>query len=269
MKLMKRLLAISLGAALLCPITAYASQADDAAALYNQVQEKSKTITDMNAYYDFKMKVGIDSKGGPGESIAPQDLRMEMNVKMNHLTDPDHMRFMAYTRMTAPDNTQMTNTQYYMDGYNYMDMLGKKIKYPMPLADIMKQVTSATSAFDTPSDMMKDLSLTKDQDGNRVLGFSVDSSKMNDYMQTVLGSTGIGGLAKGAALKFRNMSGQYVVDSNGDLIKVRFKMGMDVTQNGHTVTTDLDGDVGIADPGQPVDVPTPNVSEYTLMEAPV
>ena len=58
MKLMKRLMAIALGAALLCPMTAYAGQTEEALALYNQVQEKSRSITDMNAYYDFKIKVG-------------------------------------------------------------------------------------------------------------------------------------------------------------------------------------------------------------------
>lgn len=43
MKCMKRLLAIVLGAALLCPMTAYAGQTEEAKALYDQVQEKSNS----------------------------------------------------------------------------------------------------------------------------------------------------------------------------------------------------------------------------------
>ena len=48
---------------------------------------------------------------------------------------------------------------------------------------------------------------------------------------------------------------------------MRLKMDMDMTMEGQTVTVNLDGDVGIADPGQPVDVPVPNVAEYTDMTA--
>ena len=41
----------------------------------------------------------------------------------------------------------------------------------------------------------------------------------------------------------------------------------DMTMQGETFSVNLDGDVGIADPGQPVDVPVPNPAEYTEMQA--
>ncbi len=44
-------------------------------------------------------------------------------------------------------------------------------------------------------------------------------------------------------------------------------MDMDMTMQGETFSVNLDGDVGIADPGQPVDVPVPNPAEYTEMQA--
>lgn len=268
MKLMKRLLAVSLGVALLLPMTAYADQANDAMALFNQVEEKSKTMTDMNAFYDFHIKMDAGTQGGPGEAMAPVDMRMEMNVKMNHLTDLDNMRFMAYSRITMPGNAQITSTQYYLDGYNYMDMLGQKIKYPMPMADMMKQVESSASAFDLPSDYIKDLSLSNDQDGNRVLSFTMDDNAMNGYIQNLLGSSQFGTMTEGTAMSLHNMSGQYVVNANGDLIKIRMKMDMNMTAGGQTMNMSLDGDVGIADPGQPVDVPTPDVSQYQEMAMP-
>lgn len=55
MRKVKRFAAIVLTAALLSPTTAYAGNAEDAKALYEQVTEKQKSITDMNAYYDYQM----------------------------------------------------------------------------------------------------------------------------------------------------------------------------------------------------------------------
>ena len=57
MKLMKRMMAVALTAALLCPMTAYAAQSSEAMELYRKVYEKSQTITDMNAFYDFNLKM--------------------------------------------------------------------------------------------------------------------------------------------------------------------------------------------------------------------
>lgn len=64
-------------------------------------------------------------------------------------------------------------------------------------------------------------------------------------------------------MSLHNMKGEYVVNPNGNLIKMRLKMDMSMTMDGETMTMSMDGDVGIADPGQPVDVPVPNVAEYT------
>ena len=57
MRLIKRLLAVVLGAALLCPMTAYAAQSQEALELYKAVEAKNQNMTDMNAFYDFKMKM--------------------------------------------------------------------------------------------------------------------------------------------------------------------------------------------------------------------
>lgn len=264
MRFVKRLLAVVLGAALLCPMTAFAGQSEEALALYNQVQEKSKATTDMNVFYDFNIKVGGTML--QNEGISPMDMRLEMNVKMNHLTEPALMRYMAYCRMTAPDSQQMTFSMYYLDGYSYVDMMGQKIKTPMAMGEMLQQSMASANAFDAPADLMKDFNLW-DEGENKVIGFTIDDSKMNEYFQTVLGSTGLTGMMDGSAVNLRNMSGEYVVNPNGDLIKMRLKMDMDMTMDGQTITMTMDGDVGIADPGQPVDVPVPNIAEYTDITA--
>lgn len=263
MKLLKRILAVALSAALLCPITAYAAPSQEALALYQQVEAKSKAMTDMNAYYDFQMKMygsGLEQNGGPGV----MDMRMEMNVKMNHMTDPDQMRYMAYCRATLPENQEMTYSMYYLGGYCYIDMLGQKVKTAMPLGEMMKQVSAATGSFNMPPDMIKDLSMWTEGE-NRVLGYNIDDSSMNEYLQSFMGTTGIGSMTNGTTMNLSNMRCEYVVNPNGDLIKMRLKMDMSMSVAGETIKVNLDGDVGFADIGQPVEIAFPNLAEYKDM----
>lgn len=264
MKLMKRLLAVALGAALLCPVTAYAGPSDEAIALYQQVQEKSKAVTDLNAFYDFKINIGGTAL--KNEGIDPMSMRLEMNMKMNHISEPALMRYMAYCRMTAPGNEQITYSMYYLDGYSYIDMMGQKMKMPMPMADLMQKSMTSSNAFDVPVDLIKDLNLWNEGE-NRVIGFTIDENRMNEYVQNVLSAAGLGSILDGFGLNLRNMRGEYVVNPNNDMIKMRLKMDMDMTMDGETITMTMDGDVGIADPGQPVDVPLPNIAEYVDVTA--
>ena len=99
MKLMKRLAAVVLGVALLCPMTAYAAQSQEALELYKAVEARNQNMTDMNAFYDFKMK--MSGSLFENEGIGPVDMRLEMNMKMNHIQDPSQMRYMAYCRMVS------------------------------------------------------------------------------------------------------------------------------------------------------------------------
>ena len=247
MKLMKRLAAVVLGVALLCPMTAYAAQSQEALELYKAVEARNQNMTDMNAFYDFKMK--MSGSLFENEGIDPVDMRLEMNMKMNHIQDPSQMRYMAYCRMTVPESEPITYSMYYLDGYIYMDMLGQKVKYPVAMGDMMNQALASSKAFDVPEDLVGDFSLW-DEGENKVIGYTINDAMLD-----------------GLDMKLHNIRGEYVVNPAGDCIKMRLKMDMDMTMQGETFSVNLDGDVGIADPGQPVDVPVPNPAEYTEMQA--
>ena len=260
MKLFKRFFAVALGALLLCPMTAYADQAEEARALFREVEEKQTGITDMNAFYD--MKLVLSGNILKSQGIDTMDMRLEMNVKMNHITDPENMRYMAFTRVTMADGSQTESSMYYVDGYSYTEMGGQKIKMPMALGDMLKQTQASAGAFNVSEELIKDFSLWTEGE-NRVVGFTVDDSKMQQYLQMVMGSTGLSGMMNSGDVAVRNISGQYVVNPSGLCEKMRLKMDMDITVEEQTLSISLDGDVGFADLGQPVDVPLPNTAEYT------
>lgn len=265
MKLMKRVVAVVLTAALFSPMTAYAAQSSEAMDLYRKVYEKSKTTTDINAFYDFDVKMTGPSSGGEGTEQV--QMRMEMNAKLSNLADPANMRYMTYARMTVPEMGEMTYSTYYFNNYCYMDLMGQKVKYPMNLSQIMEQATAASSAFEVNEELIKDMNMWAEGE-NRVLGYTIDDSRLNEYLQRILGSSGLNELVEGMNLKVHSLSGEYVVNPDLDIIKMRLKMAIDMEVDGQVYTISMNGDVGIADPGQPVDVPLPNPAEYTEIVSP-
>ena len=53
---LKKLLAVTLGLSMMFAVPAYANDAD-AVAAYQQMEQKSKEMTDMDAYYDYTMQM--------------------------------------------------------------------------------------------------------------------------------------------------------------------------------------------------------------------
>ena len=116
MRKVKRFAAIVLTVALLSPTTAYAGNVEDAKALYEQVTEKQKSVTDMNAYYDYQIHLSGSALEGV-EDLS--NMRLEMNVRMNHLTDMGNLQYSSYSRATVPGQEPMISTMYYKDQISY------------------------------------------------------------------------------------------------------------------------------------------------------
>ena len=252
MRKVKRFAAIVLTVALLSPTTAYAGNVEDAKALYEQVTEKQKSVTDMNAYYDYQIHLSGSALEGV-EDLS--NMRLEMNVRMNHLTDMGNLQYSSYSRATVPGQEPMISTMYYKDGTCYMETAGTKIKYPMDLTQMAEQISSQTMMLASGGE-------------DQVIGFVIQGSKMTDYMDQLFGSLGMGSALlseSGITMKFSDIPCEYVVDPNGDCIKMRMKMNMEMGVEGKNIAIDMDGDVGIADPGSPVEINFPNLSEYKDM----
>jgi len=272
---LRRLAAATLAMMMACTVPVYANEAD-AVALYQEVEQKSKEMTDVDAYYDFR----IDMSAG-GEHIGG---RLEMNMKANQIHVPEQMRCNIYMRMTldepassakgpgeaaeaagAGQSVQVTGNMYFGDGMYYVDMMGTKIRYPMPVAAMAEQIKTVTGLMGSSSvDYMENMTLRTEGE-NRIIAYTINDGLMNSVMQQVIASGAAAGAA-GANVVMRNISGEEIIDASGNLIKSRMKMTMDMTVGDETLTMVLDGDVGYANPGQPVSFPAPNPAEYELIE---
>lgn len=260
---MKRLLALTISALLLCPMTSFAAQTEEAKAVYQEMMAKSQTLNDMNAYYDMSVKVSGDMFQELG--MDSMNMRIEMNTRMQNLTNPAQMRFHAFSRLSMPElagQTPIEFSVYYMDGYYYMDMLGQKIKTPMPLNEAMTEIDSTSQMFESPLEDYTDLTLRVEGD-NRILSYTMDAAKLNDQMMAILNSPGMGGIYQGISFNVSNIRGEYVVNPEGYYTKANVLMDMSMTMEGETLNMAIVADVGVADPGQPVDIILPNPAEYT------
>lgn len=267
MRKLKRFFAVLLSAALLCPMTAYADNSEDAKALYRQVNEQQKSITDMNAFADFKISIGGSILKDTG--MDAMNMRMEMNMKMNHMTEPQQMRYMMYSRTTMEGMEEpMIISAYYQDGCYYQDSMGQKVKMPMDMGTMMEQSMASVMAFEDDFEEYLSNFRLWDEGENKVVGFVMEADQMDEYFQMVLGSTGMSGLLDTTGLTLGDVIYEYVVDPAGNCIKMRMKMDMAMEAEGETITMKLDGDIGIADPGQPVEVPAvPDPQAYQDFEA--
>ena len=272
---LKRLAAATMGLMMVFAVPAYANDAD-AVAVYQEMNEKQKTLSDVNAYYDFNMSTKADS--------MQMNARLEMNMKANHITDPEHLRMNNYMRMTIGQfstgeegpagegvsmdlsGTPVTGNMYYENGMYYIDMMDQKIKQPMPLEQMMKSIQQIQGLDNGGLEYIQNLKLRTEGE-DRILSYTMDAGKMNSLLDQVMGMSGMSAMAQsGAQVSYDAISGEFVVDPDGYCKKSRMKMGMTMTVADQTVRVTMDGDVGYADMGQPVEFATPDLNEYQLLE---
>lgn len=272
---LKRLAAVTMSMMMAFSMTAFANDAD-AVAVYQEMEAKSNSMTDMNAFYDFDI-----SANGAGMNIGA---RLEMNAKANHITTPEQMRMNMYMRITMTEvemqsaesevklsgedlsDMIITANMYYADNMYYIDMMDQKVKQPMPLEAMMNSIKQTTGMVTNSLDYMQDLKLRTEGE-NRIISYTMDSSKMNDFLSQVMGMAGMESLTgSDISVSYRDISGEYIVAPDGYCDKAKMKMTLDMTMQGENITIILDGDVGFADPGQPVEIQAPDLSGYTLAE---
>ena len=265
-KVGKRWWALAAAAVLMCQTTALGATPEEAQAYLEQVMtQTNSSMDDINAFYD--LDIGISGDMLTELGIDPITMRMEMNLKANHLLDPSQLKYMAYYRITDQTGEQMTGTMYLTDGYMYSDTLGTKTKMKMEAGTDLNVELLPTDLNDMSMDMIKDVSIRQEGE-DTVVSYSMDAAKFNQFMMDFMGLTGMEAefADAGITMSFGNLDGEYVLNSQGQLIKIRMDIAMDMGISGENLHITMKGDVGIADPGQPVEVPMPNPAEYTEIQ---
>lgn len=270
-----RVLAVGLSLAMLSAVPAYANE-PDVAAVFQEMEAKSKEMNDMDVLYSYQIEI---SGGG-----VSTEMQMEMRMMASHLLEPDQMKMRMDGTMQmgkvvdksgGPGAVQKTDlsaipisySYYYENGMYYMDMMGSKVKYPMPMADIMKEVWSNSSLMNTNLDYMQNLTMRTEGE-NRILTYTMDAGQMNDMADQMmnLGSMQQMPQAGSSNVTYRDIQGEYTIGPDGYYTSAKMNLTADMTAQGQAMTMKMSVDVRLENPGQPVIIEAPNLAEYMLME---
>lgn len=196
-----KLLPAVLGMALLSSMTVFAQVSEEAKAVYDQVTTKSESMDESNMYMHMNMKMSDGT-----ETI---NMTMDMNMLFKNMTKPEQMQYISQNIITM-DGLQMPSLSWYSDGYSYSEAGGQKTKVKMDMTEAMNAAASSTTALNTSVDFFSDLSLKTEGD-TRVLSYTMDSAKTNEYIKQVFSQMGFDSLLSGMQFNVRDIKGDYTL----------------------------------------------------------
>ncbi len=131
------------------------------------------------------------------------------------------------------------------------------------MLETMEPMDSVSGMTGGP-DELKDMKLSQEGD-NQVISFTIDPDWVEESDLTLL-SGALAASRAGEVTGYRDVRGEYAIDGDGDLLKVRTYMTMDMSIYGEPAVFTVKGEIGVADPAQPVEIMRPELSGYQLME---
>lgn len=151
----------------------------------------------------------------------------------------------------------MDTNVYYKDGYLYVDTMGEKIKVASTLEDAMSMANTTTGPLE--EDIIQNIQATK-ENGVTTLSFSVDGTKMTDYVESQMAvmqdMTDMGEIAIG------EVTGVMKINEEGYPTEVTMELPYTMTIEGETITVDMSIEMAYNNPGQPVTMNFPDFSAF-------
>lgn len=250
---MRRLQSILLSALLALSLTGCSKP--DPREIYDAASKKSAELTDVDMSYDMDMKMI------QGEDTL--DMTSTMDMKMTGV-NTDSMRYYG-EGTTSTMGQEIPMSMYYEDGYYYMSTMDQKFKYAMDLETMMEQVKQSVESANMDSAYLTEITAKKDGD-NQVLTYTADASKLDSYVQDMMGMVGAGMEDMDISYTISEMSGEAVVNKDGYFSSSKVQMKMDMTMEGETISMEMDMDAVYHNPGQPVTIDAPDLEGYTEID---
>lgn len=251
-RLFSRLLPAIFGLMLISAMPVFAQQDAEAKSAYEQLLAKSQEMSDGNMFCHLNMDMR--------EGDMSLNAAMDMNMLYKNMLQPDQMQFMCQYIIYI-EGQPIPMTVWYYDGYMYSDFMGQKTKMRTNMAEAVQTVMTSANALNVSTDFFSDLSLSTSGD-QRILNYKMDGSKMNAYLNQVFSQMGLTSLLNGIQINVHDISGNYALNPDNTYSTAQVSMGIDMSAEGETVTIDVDGQIEVLNPGQPVEIFYPNLAEF-------
>ncbi|MCI8510858.1 MAG: hypothetical protein HFE83_02540 [Lachnospiraceae bacterium] len=226
--------------------------------LYKTAVEKNKELNSVDADVDAKITMSAE-----GESI---DMAMKMTLKMRDMK-ADAPEYVANGSVDLLGSS-MDFSMFYTDGYLYMDMLGMKVKQPMPAMEAVSEVAEIQSLSNGEAEMMN-LQMYEDK-GYQVLTYEMKTGELNKLLDEIIGlSAGdYEELGYQMQMSIKKAKGTVVIDSNGYYVRETVAMDMNLcmtdVDSGESESMDISMDMvmNINNAGKEVTFKLPSKEGY-------
>ena len=254
---MKKLATALVSAAAIMTMSTTAFAAENPAEVFDRVMDKN------NAIQSVDIQSGVHSVILAKDNVLPDgqmkvDMAMHAEMDMQDATDIKYLAQVASSILGQDSYSQV----FYTDGYYYVDANGVKVKYPMPLEQIVSSVQTGVAASNMESSYMKGISL-HEVNGKRVLAYEANTKKLNKSVKDALGAV-MNALGTDANLdmSIQEMKGAYVLDDNDYITYMTnyIVYNMEVLDQPMTCITLMETEV--QNPGEPVVVTIPSTDGY-------
>lgn len=220
---------------------------------FDTVMNKNSKIMSMESEAETKMTMTVDNES--------MDMAMDMDIKMQRTEDKLEMSTETTNKVLGQE---MEMDIYYKDGYYYMTMMGEKLKMPMNIEDMLKQVEGANLPQLAVADMQK--FEMKKQDADYQFTYTVKPEAMNKYMEQAMSVVGDTGAAP-EDIKILAMSGVITANKDNVLKNQSTYIEMETTMEGKTMNIKVDMDCEYKSIGKPVTIEYPSdLDTYTEID---
>ena len=172
---MKKLATALVSAAAIMTMSTTAFAAENPAEVFDRVMEKNNTI--QSAEIQSGVHSVILAKDVIPDGQMKVDMAMHAEMDMQDTTDLKYLAQVASSILGQDSYSQV----FYTDGYYYVDANGVKLKYPMPLEQIISSVQTGVNTSNMESSYMKGISLNE-VNGKRVLAYEANPKKFSEAM---------------------------------------------------------------------------------------
>lgn len=246
---MKRKMINLLTAALVCAglLTFAGCGEKDPYTVYEEASAKTSALKSLAAAADMNMKLTAE-----GQSM---EIGIDTDMK---ILNPDTEDMQADIAMNVDMLGQtLTLNSYYKDGYYYTASDASKIKYPMDIKEMQKQLTANSIQTGLKKEDFKEITMEK-KDKDYLLTFTIKGETMSSMVDSALGALSDMIASNNMDMKIGDIPGTATVNKDNYITAMTMKLPLTLTMAGQEMTMDMDMDMSYSDPGKEITLEFPD-----------
>lgn len=258
----KKLMALPLLLALMVAVTACGKEDP-----YEVLQKADANLAQVESI-EMQVKGAVSVKMDP---IAVGPIDMTFDVKAQKVDE--NKTNVAMVLSEFPMLPELSNMAvYYTDGYLYLNLMGEKMKMPLPIEGVeeteKEDAEESGFLFTFPKERMKDLKMEKGEGGDRIITFNID---MSEEIQAAMEANpeqkeqleALGGEVTWTPIPF-----SFTVSKDDQMKAFSMSMAFSMTAEGQKMDMEIPLSFTITKTGEDVNIEFPDFSDYqeTSME---